>query len=78
MSYLGTKDDVTACIGYIEESENTHSSSGSKILHGHSSPGGAANGHKPASETLTQKRTKLRTRTDSLVRHYGSTGSGAK
>lgn len=77
MSYMGSCADVKATISAIELSENTHSSSGSNILHGSSTPGGAANSAKPAGETMSQKRTKLKTSTDTLRRKYGSTGSGA-
>lgn len=76
MSYPGTIADVKSTIAAIELSENTHSSTGSNILHGSSTPGGAANSAKPAGETMSQKRTKLRTATDTLRRSYASTGSG--
>lgn len=72
MSFFGSFAEAKSLIAQVEVSENTHSNSGSKILAGHSSPGGAAEGHPPAHETMTQKRTKLRTRTDSLTRKYAA------
>ncbi len=76
MSYYGSCADVHAEIAKIEESENTHSNTGSKILHGESTPGGAANGKAPSNATMTQKRTKLHVRTGELTRAYGSTAAG--
>lgn len=76
MSYPCSRADAIAVISEIEESENTHSNSGSSILHGSSSPGGAASGTAPASGVLEQKRTKLHRRTSELTRSYGSTASG--
>jgi hypothetical protein len=83
MSYYGTHGEAKALISEIELSENTHSSSGSPILHGRSTPGGAADVAKPHAETLMVGRLRAgiktpKTRTDSLTRHYGSTGSGAQ
>lgn len=75
MSFCGSKSDAKACIADIELSENTRSNTGSKILSGSSSPGGAANSAKPSGETMSQKRTSLRTATSSLRRKYASTGS---
>lgn len=75
MSFYGSHSEAKSIIASIEVSENSRSCSGSKILKGHSSPGGAAEGHPPASETMSQKRTKLRTATDSLRRKYASTAS---
>lgn len=80
MSFLGSKSEARAIIAEIELSENTHSNSGSAILKGYSTPGGAANSAKPSGETLMPGRLragikKPRTRTDSLTRSYGSTGS---
>lgn len=72
MSFYGSMSEAKSIIASVEESENTHSSSGSKILKGHSTPGGAANGHPPASETMSQKRTNLRTRTSTLTRKYAA------
>jgi hypothetical protein len=79
MSYLGSCADAVATIHAIEESENTHSSQGSKILAGHDTPGGAAMGHKPSTETLMPGRLragikKPMTRTDTLQRKYAATG----
>lgn len=68
MSFYGSHGEAKSIIASIELSENTHSNSGSKILSGHGSPGGAAEKAKPAGETMSQKRTKLKTATDSLVR----------
>lgn len=83
MSYLGSCADAVSTIHTIEESENTHSSMGSKILSGSSTPGGAANSAKPAKETLMVGRLRAGiktpiTRTDSLTRKYASTGSGGE
>jgi hypothetical protein len=83
MSYMGTKHDVQACIAEIEESENTHSNRGSAILHGYSTEQGGPKNEVPAKETLHVGRLRKgiktpRTRTDTLTRHYGSTGSGAQ
>jgi len=75
MSYYGTCADVKATIAAIEESENTHSNTGSPILHGSSMPGGAANGKAPSGATMMPKRTKMHTRTDTLTRKYAATGS---
>lgn len=77
MSYLGSKADVKACIAEIELSENTHSNTGSAILNGYSTPGGAAMKAKPSGETLMPGRLragikKPRTRTDSLTRKYAA------
>lgn len=83
MSFYGSHSEAKSIIAEIEVSENTRSAKGSAILHGHSMPGGAAHAAKPHSETLMPGRlragiNKPRTRTDTLVRHYGSTGSGAQ
>ena len=83
MSYLGSVADVHSAIDAIEESENTRSNVGSAILHGYSSEQGGPKGEVPAKETLMVGRLrkgikKPRTRTDTLTRHYGSTGSGAQ
>lgn len=72
MSFMGSFSDAKGIIANIELSENTRSNSGSKILMGHSSPGGAAEGHPPAHETMSLKRTKARTRTESLTRRYAA------
>jgi hypothetical protein len=77
MSYYGSKSDARACIAEIELSENTHSNTGSAILAGYSTPGGAANSAKPHAETLMPGRLragikKPRTRTDSLTRKYAA------
>ncbi len=81
MSYYGSCADVKATIAAIEESENTHSNVGSNTLHGSSTPGGAANSDVPSHETWVVGRLRKgiktpRTRTDTLTRKYGSTGSG--
>lgn len=81
MSFYGSHGEAKSIIAGIELSENTRSNSGSKIYAGHSEPGGAAMGHKPASETLMPGRlragiNKPRTRVDSLTRKYASTASG--
>lgn len=78
MSYYGSIAEAKSTIASIELSENTHSSSGSKILAGHSGPGGAAGGTKPAGENLQPGRlragiNKPLTRTDTLTRKYAST-----
>lgn len=54
MSYLGSCADAVATIHSLEESENTHSSKGSPILHGLDHPGGAASSGAsvPAGENL--------------------------
>jgi hypothetical protein len=84
MSYLGSCADVKREIAEIECSENTHSSSGSKIYAGHSHPGGATNmDDKAANEVLMTGRLRAgiktpRTRTDKLERKYASTGTGPK
>lgn len=80
MSFMGSKSEARAIIAEIECSENSHSNSGSKILHGYDHPGGATSGVKPASETLMPGRlragiNKPRTRTDKLTRKYASTAS---
>lgn len=77
MSYPQDCAHVKATIAAIEESENTHSSSGSKILAGHDTPGGAANVAKPHAETLMPGRLRAgiktpRTRTDKLTRKYAA------
>lgn len=77
MSFFGTHSEAVAHIQMVEESENTHSSMGSKILKGYSHPGGATNGHVPATETLMPGRLRKgiktpRTRTDSLTRKYAA------
>ena len=77
MSYLGSCADVKSTISAIEEGENTHSSSGSKILAGSDTPGGAANSAKPHKETLMPGRLRAgiktpRTRTDKLTRKYAA------
>jgi hypothetical protein len=83
MSFFGSHAEAKAVIAEIELSENTRSNTGSAILHGHSTPGGAANSAKPHAENLMPGRLRAgiktpKTRTDTLTRHYGSTGSGAK
>jgi hypothetical protein len=75
MSYPCSVADAKASIASVELSENTRSNTGSKIYSGHSSPGGAASSAKPAGETMSQKRTTLRTATSTLRRKYASTGS---
>lgn len=80
MSFYGSHAEAKAIISEIECSENTHSSSGSKILEGYSHPGGATTGVKPASEVLMVGRLRAgintpRTRTDKLERKYASTGT---
>lgn len=77
MSFYGSFSEAKSIISNIEVSENTHSASGSKILNGSSGPGGAASGIKPAGETMSQKRTSLRTSTSTLRRKYASTGSNS-
>ncbi len=72
MSYPCSRADAIATIREVELSENTRSNSGSKILKGSSSPGGAANSAKPSGETMSQKRTNLRTSTSSLRRKYAA------
>lgn len=77
MSYFGSCADVKATISAIELSENTHSNTGSPILAGRSTPGGAADAAKPHSETLMPGRLragikKPKTRTDSLTRKYAA------
>jgi hypothetical protein len=80
MSFHGTKGEARGIIGEIELS-NTHGSGGtSPILHGASSPGGAANHAKPSGETQIVGRLRAgiktpRTRTDSLTRKYAASGS---
>ena len=76
MSYHGSCADAKAAIASVELSENTRSNSGSKILAGSSTPGGAAS-NKAAHETLQPGRLRAgiktpRTRTDSLTRKYGA------
>jgi hypothetical protein len=73
MSYPCSKSDAESTIASIELSENTRSNMGSNILHGSTTPGGAANGKAPSNAVMTQKRTKLHTRTDELTRLYGAT-----
>jgi hypothetical protein len=84
MSYLGTCSDAVATIHSIEESENTHSSSGSTILHGHDSPGGAASSgaSTPAGQNLMPGRLRAGIKTPRVrkgtegsapVRHYAAT-----
>lgn len=68
MSYPCSVADAKASIASIELSESSRSNTGSKILNGSSTPGGAANGNKASGETMTQVRTKLKTKTDSLRR----------
>lgn len=75
MSFYGSVSDAKAAIAAVELSENTRSNTGSKILNGHSSPGGIANSAKPSGETMSQKRTSLRTSTSTLRRKYASTGT---
>jgi hypothetical protein len=80
MSYFGTLAENKATVAMIEESENTHSNVGSKILAGSDTPGGAASGTKPGAETQVVGRLRAgiktpKTRTDSLTRKYASTGS---
>ena len=78
MSYFGNLHGETyANIAAVELSENTRSNTGSAILKGYDTPGGAAMGHPPASETLMPGRLragikKPRTRTDSLTRKYAA------
>ena len=77
MSFYGSHAEAVSIIHQIEESENTHSSSGSKILAGYDHPGGATSGTKPASETLMPGRLRAgirtpKTRTDKLTRRYAS------
>lgn len=81
MSYPCTLADNKAAVASIEVSENTRSSSGSKILAGYDSPGGAASGTKPAVEVQMVGRLRAgiktpKTRTDKLTRKYASTASG--
>jgi hypothetical protein len=83
MSYSQSHATAIAEMAAIEESDNTHSNVGSAILHGYSSEQGGPKGEVPAGETLMPGRLRKgiktpRTRTDTLTRHYGSTGSGAK
>jgi hypothetical protein len=79
MSYPCSKADARAAISEIELS-HTHGSDGtSPILHGASSPGGAAHMAKPAHEVQIVGRLragikKPKTRTDSLTRHYAASG----
>lgn len=73
MSFYGSRSEVVSIIGQVEESENTHSSTGSKILNGHGGPGGAAEKAKPSGETLKPGRLRAgintpKTSTDSLTR----------
>jgi len=80
MSYYGRKSDAKADIESVEVSEYSRSNSGSPILHGSSKPGGAADMAKPSGETLMPGRLRAgiatpKTRTDTLTRSYGSTGS---
>jgi hypothetical protein len=77
MSYFGSHAEAKAVIATVELSENTHSNTGSPILLGRSTPGGAADAAKPHSETLMPGRLragikKPRTRTDSLTRKYAA------
>ncbi len=77
MSFLGSKSDARAIISEIELSENSHSNTGSAILNGYSTPGGAAMSAKPSNEVLQPGRLragikKPRTRTDSLTRKYAA------
>jgi len=77
MSYFGSHSDAKACIAGVELSENTRSNTGSAILAGYNTPGGAANVAKPSGETLMPGRLragikKPKTRTDSLTRKYAA------
>lgn len=80
MSFMGSKSEARAIISEIELSR-THGNDGtSPILHGSSSPGGAAMKAKPSGETQIVGRLRHgikspRTRTDSLVRKYAASGS---
>ena len=79
MSFCLSKEAAHACIESVELSENTRSSSGSKIYAGYSHPGGATEGTKPAKEVLQPGRlragiNKPLTRTDTLQRKYAATG----
>ena len=86
MSYFGSVADAEAEIAKIEMSENTRSSSGSKIYAGHNHPhAGESNAHndKPSGETLMPGRLRAgiktpKTRTDTLTRKYASTGTGGE
>lgn len=78
MSFYGTHSDAKAIVHEVEVSENTHSNTGSPILNGRTSPGGAADHAKPSGETMSQHRTKLRTRTDTLQRSYASTAANKR
>lgn len=86
MSFYGSHAEAKACIAEVEVSENTHSSSGSKILAGHNHPhAGEGNAYhdKPSGETLMPGRLRAGiktplTRTDTLTRKYASTGSGGE
>jgi hypothetical protein len=78
MSFLGSYADAKAVIAEVELSENTRSNTGSPILHGRSTPGGAADTAKPAHEVLQPGRLRAgiktpRNRTDTLTRLYGAT-----
>jgi len=78
MSFFGLISDAHACIEHVELSENTHSNTGSPILHGRSTPGGAADSAKPSGEVLQPGRLRAgiktpRTRTDTLTRLYAAT-----
>jgi hypothetical protein len=80
MSFCLSRSEAQKIIAEIELSEYSRSNAGSMILKGYSTPGGAADGAKPAKETLMPGRlragiNKPRTRTDSLTRKYASTGS---
>jgi hypothetical protein len=77
MSFYGSHSEAKSIIASIELSENTHSSTGSPILMGRSTPGGAADAAKPHAETLMPGRLragikKPKTRTDSLTRKYAA------
>ena len=71
MSYPCSVSDNRATVDQIEMTIDRMGTS--PILHGTSSPGGAANHAKPASENMTLRRTKAHVRTESLTRKYAST-----
>jgi len=78
MSFSQTKEYARSIISEIELSENSHSNTGSAILHGYNTPGGAAMSAKPANETQMVGRLRAgiktpRTRTETLTRLYGAT-----
>lgn len=81
MSFARSKEEAVSIIRDIEMSNDIGNVKGkgtSPIFRGASSPGGATEGTKPASETQVVGRLRQgiktpKTRTDSLTRNYGST-----